>query len=770
MVRERAGAVLATLALAGALVLGTGGAVALAEGAEALPEQDIAVAPVLDAAPVSDPEQPEGLAADDLVSALEGAAAAVAGDAEKDAVVDDVAGDAVVSEPAEPVEPVEPADNLASAFEGVSDAADAVAEAVDGAGAELPADGPEADAELPVPGPDADAGLTAAEPGADPEQPAPGPEAATEQPAADAGLMAPEHTSGWNQVDGSWYWYEEGASEASTGWVVTDSAPVEGGEAGLQRYWIDPLTGTLAMSKLFCADASTGWWAYATEYGYVVRGTHTVSDGERTLVYVADNDGRLAAPGWVVSDAYGQGLQRYWIDEQAHAAVVGTGSEGGWVHYTTPEGYVLRGGREFEDGRRYADDDGRLAVSGWVVTGDFTGGALQRYWAGDDGTFFSDGLFSAGEGWNAYALEDGTILRGTLPFTGEDGRTYVYLADNDGRLAAPGWVVSDAYGQGLQRYWVDADELAAVVGYFRAEGNVYFGTEAGYVLRGKLSFDEGVQLADNDGKLAENLFQAGWVVTGVFDGGNVQRYYLVSADGHLYAEVGLFEASINGTQSSFYGVEGEGYVLRNARVKIDGKNYDADNDGVLVVAKVRVYLDAGHGMGSSYLGSWDPGANGCGYDEANLTRELVDMVASIVRDTYGIDVVTNGEIPYRDRQAEAEALGCTFFVSIHFNATYGGWNGVASGSESYIHSLHAAPGSDVLQDVMHRHLVEGTGLADRGQHAEQFAVCGGNVPATLLEVCFIDNAYDMSQYQARKQIVAEQIAAGINEFASMGVV
>lgn len=759
MVRERAGAALATLALAGALVLATGGTVALAEGADGLPEQEVAAATV-PGKPVPDVALVEAPAGGDLVSALDdaaaagaaaGDAAAAAGDADKSA---DAAGAGDV-----PDADAEPADDLVAAFEGVSEAAADVADAIDGAGAALPADELETDDSRPADEPASGAGLPDGEP-----------EAEAEPPASDADLMAPQHTSGWNQVDGSWYWYEEGATEASTGWVVTDSAPVEGGEAGLQRYWIDPLTGTLAMSQLFCADAATGWWAYATEYGYVVRGTHAVSDGDRTLVYVADNDGRLAAPGWVVSDAYGQGLQRYWIDEQAHAAVVGASSEGGWAHYTTPEGYVLRGGREFEDGRRYADDDGRLAVGGWVVTGDFTGGALQRYWAGDDGTFFSDGLFCAGDGWNAYALEDGTILRGTLSFTGDDGRAYVYLADNDGRLAAPGWVVSDAYGQGLQRYWVDADELAAVVGYFRAEGNVYFGTEAGYVLRGKLSFEDGVQLADNDGKLAENLFEEGWVVTGVFDGGNAQRYYLVSAGGHLYAEVGLFEASINGTQSSFYGVEGEGYVLRNARIKIDGKSYDADNDGVLVVAKVRVYLDAGHGMGSSYVGSWDPGANGCGYDEANLTRELVDMVASIVRDTYGIEVVTNGEIPYRERQAEAEALGCTFFVSIHFNATYGGWGGTASGTESYIHSVHAAPGSDVLQDVMHRHLVSGTGLSDRGQHEEQFAVCGGNVPATLLEVCFIDNSYDMSQYQARKQFVAEQIAAGINEFASMGVV
>ncbi|MBM6817731.1 hypothetical protein H6A23_11340, partial [Olsenella uli] len=64
----------------------------------------------------------------------------------------------------------------------------------------------------------------------------------------------------------------------------------------------------------------------------------------KTYVYLADNDGRLAGPGWVVSDAYGQGLQRYWVDADAHAAVEGY-SEDGWAHYTTEEGYVLRGGR-----------------------------------------------------------------------------------------------------------------------------------------------------------------------------------------------------------------------------------------------------------------------------------------------------------------------------------------------------------------------------------------------------------------------------------------
>ena len=114
---------------------------------------------------------------------------------------------------------------------------------------------------------------------------------------------------------------------------------------------------------------------------------------------------------------------------------------------------------------------------------------------------------------------------------------------------------------------------------------------------------------------------------------------------------------------------------------------------------------------------------------------------------------------YSDRQDEASANNCDFLVSIHFNA------GGGTGSESYIHTIHAAPGSEELQDIMHKYLVEGLGLVDRGQKEEQFAVVGGKVPGVLLEVCFIDNANDMAQYQARKQTLAEKLAAGIAEFA-----
>ncbi len=574
--------------------------------------------------------------------------------------------------------------------------------------------------------------------------------------------------SGWQQ-EGENYVYYGADGTKSTGWLVTDEA-INGGSSGLQRYWLgDKGEGVSLRADLFEAmiDGVKSWF-FRTDEGYVARGKYEYVNPEdgKTYFYLADNEGRLEGPGWVVTNEYEAdgSLQRYWVDSDAHAAVEGY-SEEGWAHYTTKEGYVLRGGRDFEDGRYWADNDGRVARNGWVVTGDFSGGALERYWAGSNGAFRADGLFDTGLGYWAYAKGDTKILRGTLPFVGEDGKTYVYLADNDGRLAGPGWVISDAYGQGLQRYWVDANTHGAKTGYFVADGSSYFGTEAGYVLRGAKRFElsssgKFVQVADNDGKLIENFASgAGWLVTGSMTNGDLQRYYLVGFDKHLYAEVDLFETDLAGKKSLFYGDEATGYVARNERISVNGKTYTSDNDGRLIVATVRVYLDSGHGASGG--AGFDPGASGSGYQEYRLTEELVSMVANIVRNKYGLDVVTHGDTNYSDRQDEAEANECDFLVSIHFNS----FNGSATGSESYIHSLHAAPGSAELQDIMHKHLVNGTGLYDRGQKQEQFAVVGGDVPAVLLEICFIDNSSDMAQYQARKQQIAEQLAAGIWEYA-----
>lgn len=214
---------------------------------------------------------------------------------------------------------------------------------------------------------------------------------------------------------------------------------------------------------------------------------------------------------------------------------------------------------------------------------------------------------------------------------------------------------------------------------------------------------------------------------------------------------------------------GENDMLVEAGWKAEGIGWYAVSSVNPAVAQSRIYLDAGHGIGSSTKGVYDSGACGSGYEEAKLTAELVTLTAKYAQELYGLDVYSNvdSNVEYWNRQADAKARGCTSLVSIHFNASSGG----GTGSESYIHSRNAAARADELQSIMHRHLVKGVGLRDRGMKSAALAVCSGantGLPGTLLEICFIDNSYDMKQFQAKKDALARELAAGLFEAAQDG--
>lgn len=170
----------------------------------------------------------------------------------------------------------------------------------------------------------------------------------------------------------------------------------------------------------------------------------------------------------------------------------------------------------------------------------------------------------------------------------------------------------------------------------------------------------------------------------------------------------------------------------------------------------RVYVDAGHGWNDSNNGVFDPGAIGVnGYREADFTKELANLVAGKLR-SKGIDCFVNDDGGwYKLRNAEANNLNCGLMVSIHFNS------GPGRGFESYIHSVNAASGAQELQRSIHSRLAPTLGIGDRGAKSEAFAVCSGRVPATLLEIAYINNWSDMNAYLAKKDQVAEAIAAGI---------
>lgn len=239
----------------------------------------------------------------------------------------------------------------------------------------------------------------------------------------------------------------------------------------------------------------------------------------------------------------------------------------------------------------------------------------------------------------------------------------------------------------------------------------------------------------------------------VFQGRTAAPLLLVhDYDTPTIAAAGAHGADIDRVR--FFG--GEAAVPMQARMGVaDALGYPwAANYGF------KVYIDAGHGPDGVTLGVYDPGAVANGYEEADLNKELAGVVDRILREEYGVATFLNVDGgSYRFRMPEALANGCDALVSIHFNSS--GASG-PSGTESYIHSYNASRFSAAWQDMIHPRLVEGVGLADRGQREAELAVTGGGrIPSVLLEVAYINNAGDMSQYQARKQIVAHKIAEGI---------
>lgn len=186
---------------------------------------------------------------------------------------------------------------------------------------------------------------------------------------------------------------------------------------------------------------------------------------------------------------------------------------------------------------------------------------------------------------------------------------------------------------------------------------------------------------------------------------------------------------------------------------------------------MKILLMNGHG-GNPY----DSGATGNGYEEAELTRELADLVETRLK-----KYATVVRYP-KDRNAFADVQSGTFTskisggiknigyaFEIHFNAYKKDEtkDGKKKGSECYVTSREK--GITVEQAIM-KNLSKYFPLRDNdnifdGVKRTNFAViqtCKNyGVSGALLETCFIDDADDVSTYQANKGAIADAIVDGI---------
>jgi N-acetylmuramoyl-L-alanine amidase len=258
----------------------------------------------------------------------------------------------------------------------------------------------------------------------------------------------------------------------------------------------------------------------------------------------------------------------------------------------------------------------------------------------------------------------------------------------------------------------------------------------------------------------EHLVSVGWRYEGI-------GWY--SDDAHTVAVYRQYNPNAVAGAHNFTTLKAENDNLVSIGWWSEGVGWYAVAEGKSLVSNSYIYLDAGHGWSS---GIYDSGASGSGYIEAQQTSELAYKVAYYARTWYGLRVFVNtdegsSKVSYEYRQADAKQRGCTALVSIHFNWSSGG----ATGSESYIHSINANYRSAALQTIMHTSLVSSLGLFDRGKKSAQLAVVSGKdngLPAVLLEICFINNSYDMSVYKSKEDKVAQALAKGLYNAAQAG--
>ncbi len=248
--------------------------------------------------------------------------------------------------------------------------------------------------------------------------------------------------------------------------------------------------------------------------------------------------------------------------------------------------------------------------------------------------------------------------------------------------------------------------------------------------------------------------------------GNYTDYYNTN-------KISISSSVITGTQISY---KSDGYTEITVNTsKLQGYKLVSFGDliGVIVDNPVNVYdnivvLDAGHGGN-------DPGASGGGYDESDITLEIIYNKAKEYFDSADSNVkaywtrIDDTFITLSNRAAYASQIGADMFVSLHMNSSN---SSSAKGTEVYYSTVNKnvmdnGMNSKKLAGICLDNIVSALKTTNRGvKSANYYVIKNNSVPAVLIELGFISNSSDrqiitnsVSQKTAAKAIYDSVIAA-----------
>lgn len=167
---------------------------------------------------------------------------------------------------------------------------------------------------------------------------------------------------------------------------------------------------------------------------------------------------------------------------------------------------------------------------------------------------------------------------------------------------------------------------------------------------------------------------------------------------------------------------------------------------------MKILLIAGHGDG-------DSGACGNGYREADLTREVVALIAPKLKNICSVDIADTSKNWFEFLKSHSYNFKpYDYVLEIHFNS------GGGTGTEIFVTNSEASTG---VEDAIVQQIANAVGYRNRGVKRKDWSVISKvksqGVSSALIEVCFIDNASDVDVYQNKKDAIINAIVKGIAE-------
>lgn len=179
-----------------------------------------------------------------------------------------------------------------------------------------------------------------------------------------------------------------------------------------------------------------------------------------------------------------------------------------------------------------------------------------------------------------------------------------------------------------------------------------------------------------------------------------------------------------------------------------------------------VVLDAGHG--GKQPGAVSPN----GKLEKDVNFAVANKVGALLAQDGKVEVMytrtTDQTLGLQDRVNIAEAAKANLFISFHGNSldvTYPNRDKV-NGSETYYSRSESLP----LAQILHKHLVAGTGFKDNGVRSKSLHVTREtSMPAVLLEVGYLTNPGNETAMftETLQNNLAREIVAGIYEYLGL---